>query len=102
MQDTFSPQAPEELPKASSPSQENQPPGQVTPDAPQPASVLPGSFQQPGQPGSQQKAQKRQRTWRIIAAGELLLVLIVGSLGFLVIPSSQTEVIAGKDASDLL
>ncbi len=63
----------------------NDSPGQVPPDAPQPASVLPDALQQPGQPGSQQNARKHQRTWWIIAAGVLLLMLIVGSLGILVI-----------------
>ena len=59
--------------------------GQAPLDAPQPDSVLPDSFQQPGQPDTQQPAKKRQRVWWIIAAGVLLLVLIVGSLGFFVI-----------------
>lgn len=56
--------------------------GQVPLDAPQPASVLPDSFQQPG---AQQKAQKRQRMWWIVAAGVLLLVLIGGGSGFFVV-----------------
>lgn len=61
--------------------------GQVPLDAPQPASVLPDSFQQPG---VQQKAQKRRRMWWIIAAGALLLVLIVGGPGFFVVlPTTQ-------------
>jgi hypothetical protein len=64
--------------------------GLVPRDAPQPDSVLPDSFQQPGQPDAQQPAKKRQRMWWIVDAGVLLLVLIMtGSGFFVVLPTIQ-------------
>lgn len=63
---------------------------QMPPDPPQPDSVLPNSFQQPGQTGSQQPAKKILRKWWIITAVVLILVLIAGSLGFFaILPAIQ-------------
>lgn len=65
----------------------NDSPEQIPSDVLQPNTVLPDSLQQPG---PLQKAQKSRRTWWIIAAVALLLVLIAGALGFFVsLPAMQ-------------
>lgn len=66
---------------------------QIPPDAsqPQPAPVLPDSFQQPGLAASLQPAPKSRRTlWIIIATVVLLLVLGAGIPGlFVILPATQ-------------